>query len=102
MLAAHQRAAPIGSLPQDAIRIASIDHGDLRRPVGNETRSITHRLARRKIAQRDNPRAQREARLYRQLLPHFVSLVWRIERLVVTIEYRAVTHHVCPRARPRA
>ncbi len=93
-LPAYQSAASIRSLAGYAVRVSGVDHGDARRPLRDETGGVSHSLPGRQIAQRDDARAQRQAGLDGQPLPHFLPLLRRIERLVIAVENRAGPNHV--------
>ncbi len=59
----------VGEGANDAVCVASVNHGDSRGPLGDETRSVAHGLARRQVAQRDNAGAESETRLERHDVP---------------------------------
>ena len=84
----------IGAGADDAIGVAGVDHGDFGWARGDETCGVADAFARRNIAQRNDARAQGEARLERHLAHDFLFFLRRVEGLIVAVENCAGTDHI--------
>src|SRR5579863_444256 len=100
--ASEDHATSIRSLANDSIRIARGNYGDARRALCDKSAAITHAFSRADFAQRNNPRAQAQARLQRQFFPNVRGDFGGLKALMISVEGRAGPHHVRPSGWPSA